>query len=294
MIPNARYRDTPSIIQDEIVTPGGGRKLRYVELTGLEKRDFLFDQGIRATSYERLGEDRPDIVSGIAQFSKSALDSIANHLLSDSVTRVSDELPEPKPKLFHTYGATAKIMFTPAVDTPYTGILREKAPGLARFSYAGPVTGIGVVPGLGLKFPIDGDCPSENLVAMRMLDRQQPLLRFFSKRSHNSVFQNPFTNILPLPRLTNLVMHRQRALRDRRGRRSWAASNARQFREDQAERRGGRGGTGCRASSGDFPPDARGEIGLRSRDRFPRRSGTKRQGRNGDLRRPRARRSNMK
>ena len=206
MIPNARYQDTPSIIHNEIVTPGGGRKLRYVELTGLEKREFLFDQGIRATSYERLGEDRPDIVSGIVQFSKSALDSIANHLLSDSVTRVSDELPEPKPKLFHTYGATAKIIFTPAVGTPYTGILREKAPGLARFSYAGPVAGIGVVPGLGLKFFIDGDHPSENLVAMRMLDRQQPLLRFFSKRSHNSVFQNPFTNILPLPRLTNLVM----------------------------------------------------------------------------------------
>src|SRR5262245_45954474 len=122
MIPNARYQDTPSIIHNEIVAPGGDRKLRYVELTGLEKRDFLFDQGIRATSYERLGEDRPDILSGIVQFSKSALDSITHHLLSDSVTRVSDELPEPKPKLFHTYGATAKITFTPEIGTPYTGI----------------------------------------------------------------------------------------------------------------------------------------------------------------------------
>ena len=97
-------------------------------------------------------------------------------------------------------------MFVPEPGTPYTGILSEPVPGLARFSYAGPVIGIGVVPGLGLKFLIDGDHPSENLVAMRQLDRQQPIWRRFSTRSHNSVFQNPFTNILPAPRFTNLVM----------------------------------------------------------------------------------------
>ena len=41
---------------------------------------------------------------------------------------------------------------------------------------------------------------------MAKLDRQQPLWRFFSTASHNSVFQNPFTNILPLPSLANLTM----------------------------------------------------------------------------------------
>jgi hypothetical protein len=145
-------------------------------------------------------------MSGLLQFSKSALQSIANHLLSTTLTRISDEFEEPKLKLFHTYGATAKIQFTPEPNTPYTGIFSEIAHALARFSYAGPVAGIGVVPGLGLKFPIDGDHPSENLVVMRKLDRQQPLWRFFSTRSHNSVFQNAFTNILPSPRLTNLIM----------------------------------------------------------------------------------------
>jgi hypothetical protein len=102
MILNARYHDTPSIIHDQITTVRAGRTLAYAELTGLEKRDYLFDRGIRPTSYENYrDEGRPDVVSGFVQFSKSALESFANHLLSESLTRVSDELEEPKPKLFH-------------------------------------------------------------------------------------------------------------------------------------------------------------------------------------------------
>jgi len=198
------YQDTPSIIHADITTVRTGQTLKYSALTSREKRDYLFDQGIRPTAYEN--GTRPDVMSGLLQFSKSALQSIANHLLSATLTRVSDEFEEPKIKLFHTYGTTAKIQFTPEPNTPYTGIFSEVAHGLARFSYAGPVAGIGVVPGLGLKFPIDGDHPSENLVVMRKLDRQQPLWRFFSTHSHNSVFQNAFTNILPAPRLTNLIM----------------------------------------------------------------------------------------
>lgn len=198
------YQDTPSIIHADITTVRSGETLKYSQLTGEEKRDYLFEQGIRPTGYGN--ETRPDVMCGLLQFSKSALESIANHLLSTTLTRVSDEFEEPKLKLFHTYGATAKIRFTPEPATPYTGIFSEIAPGLARFSYAGPVAGIGVVPGLGIKFPIDGDHPSENLVVMRKLDRQQPIWRFFSTRSHNSVFQNAFTNILPAPRFTNLIM----------------------------------------------------------------------------------------
>lgn len=199
------YSDTPSIIHNEIATARPGRKLRYVELTGVEKRDYLFEHGIRATAYVD-DASLPDVKYGLLQFSRSALKSIANHLLSETLTRVSDELPEPKPKLFHTYGTTAKIVFIPEPDTPYSGILAERVPGLARFSFAGPVSAVGVVPGLALKFPIDGDQPSQNLVAMAKLDPQAPLWRFFSTSSHNSVFQNPFTNILPHPSFANLTM----------------------------------------------------------------------------------------
>lgn len=207
MIPGYEYKDTPSIIHREITTARSNQSLKYSDLTALEKRDYLFDQGIRPTAYENYqNEGRPDVILGLVQFGRSAIKSIVNHLLSETITRESDELEEPKPKLFHTYGTTAKIVFNPEPDTPHTGLLREQAHGLLRFSYAGPVAGIGVVPGMGLKFPVDADHRSENMVAMRKLDRQQPFWYFFSKRSHNSVFQNVFTNILPPPRFFNLTM----------------------------------------------------------------------------------------
>lgn len=207
MIQGHRFEDTPSLLGRTITGVRPGQALRYAELTAREKRDYLFDEGVRPTAYERFpGEARPDVIPGLVQFTGSAWESITSHLLARTLTRESDELETPKPKLFHTYGATAEILFTPEADTPYTGLLGETAPGLARFSYAGPVRGVGVVPGLGWKFPVAGDRPSENAVFMRKLDRQQPVSRFLSTDSHNSVFQHPFTNILPLPRQVNLVM----------------------------------------------------------------------------------------
>jgi hypothetical protein len=202
------YKSTPSIIQrTDIGTARPGQKLRYADLTASEKRDYLFDQGIRPTAYGTGDNgEKPDVIHGLLQFSEAALQSVHNRTLSQTLTRVSDELEEPKRKLFHTYGATAKIAFVPETATPYTGLFAQRASGLARFSYAGPVLAIGVVPGLGLKFLLDGDRPSQNLVAMRKLDRQQPLVHALSQDSHNSVFQNPFTNFLPDPSMVNVTM----------------------------------------------------------------------------------------
>jgi hypothetical protein len=185
---------TPSIVGRQItsVPRSGGQSLTYNQLTALEKRDYLFETGIRATVHATL----PDVTLGVPLFLGSALDSFAHHLLRDTVTRVGDELETPKNKLFHTYGTTAKVQFTPDLATPYTGLFAENAAGLLRFSYAGPVIGIGIVPGLGLKLLIDGDHPSENAVLMRMLDGQ----------SEHSVFEHPFTNLLPDPNLTNAIM----------------------------------------------------------------------------------------
>lgn len=180
-----------SILEGDTVIARMGR--RYAELTGEEKRDYLFEQGIRPTAYP--GSEFPDVVGGQIQFTKAALQTFHQHSLADTLTRVGDEFDQPTLKLFHTYGSTAKIVFVPEPGTPYTGIFKEGAHGLARFSYAGPVSGVGVVPGLGLKFLLDGDRPSENLVVMRKLDPQE-LLPF---PAHNSVFQNAFTNILPNP-----------------------------------------------------------------------------------------------
>jgi hypothetical protein len=174
--------DAPAIVDDT-----------FDALTALEKRDFLFDHGIRPTAYVH---GLPDTHLGVTQFTESAVESFAEQLLRDTITRVGDELGTPKHKLFHTYGTTAKIRFTPADDTPYSGIFQDSAPGLLRFSYAGPMIAVGIVPGLGLKFPIDGAHPSENAVLMRGLDRQ----------SGPSVFAHPFSNLLPDPSPLNVIM----------------------------------------------------------------------------------------
>jgi hypothetical protein len=184
--------DTPSIVGQQITSFRGGQTLTYSQLTAIEKRDYLFETGIRATAHATL----PDVTLGVPLFLGSALDSYAHHLLRDTVTRLGDELETPKHKLFHTYGTTAKIRFTPDAGTPYTGLFAENAVGLLRFSYAGPVIGVGIVPGLGLKLLTDGDHPSENSVMMRMLDGQ----------SEHSVFEHPFTNRLPDPNATNVIM----------------------------------------------------------------------------------------
>jgi hypothetical protein len=185
--------DTPSIVGRPITSFRGGQSLTYSQLTAVEKRDYLFEAGIRATAHTTL----PDVTLGVPLFLGSALDSFAHHLLRDTVTRVGDELETPKHKLFHTFGTTAKVRYTPDPTKPYTGLFAETTAGLLRFSYAGPVLGIGIVPGLGLKLLVDGDHPSENAVMMRMLDGQ----------SEHSVFEHPFTNRLPDPNLTNAIMH---------------------------------------------------------------------------------------
>jgi hypothetical protein len=202
---DASFEDIPSLTgSDSIIWVRPGEKLRYVELTAREKRDYLFDLGIRATAY---AGELPDVVKGLFEFAGSAVDAIERDSLSLTLTRSGDELERPQHKLFHTYGTTAKIVFTPLPGTPYSGLFAQSAPGLARFSYAGPTLAIGVVPGLGLKFPLDYDHASQNVVLMRKLDRQQPLTDALSQDRYNSVFQNCFTNILPSPSATNVTMH---------------------------------------------------------------------------------------
>lgn len=54
-----------------------------------------------------------DIRLSLVKFERSALNSIVYNLWSDSMIHSSDEFKESKPKLFHTYGTTAKVVFTP-------------------------------------------------------------------------------------------------------------------------------------------------------------------------------------
>ncbi|MGI8915104.1 MAG: hypothetical protein ACR2JY_15180 [Chloroflexota bacterium] len=64
--------DAPSIIDREITDFRGGVTLRYSNLTACEKRDYLFEAGIRATAYAN--DQRSsllDIHYGLLQFAES-------------------------------------------------------------------------------------------------------------------------------------------------------------------------------------------------------------------------------
>ena len=95
---NTAYQDTPSIIQrTDIDCARLDQKVPYAKLNAREKRDFLFDFGIRPTAYGSANNgDKPDVVHGLFEFSESALQSVKQHALSQTLTRVSDELEEPK------------------------------------------------------------------------------------------------------------------------------------------------------------------------------------------------------
>jgi len=71
------YQNTPSIIAQEITSFRGGQRLAYGDLTGPEKRDYLFDAGIRATTYanEPAGS-RPGRLPG----GRSGPGSLSSHL----------------------------------------------------------------------------------------------------------------------------------------------------------------------------------------------------------------------
>jgi len=122
------YQNTPSILAREITSFRGGQRLAYGDLTGREERDYLFDAGMGATAYaDEPSGSRPDVRQGLLQFTASALNSIAHHVLAETVTRSSDELEIPKPKLFHVPTEAARRASNPALD--FRDDLAQNIPG---------------------------------------------------------------------------------------------------------------------------------------------------------------------
>ena len=97
--------ETPSIVGQPITTFRDGQSLSYGQLTAVEKRDYLFDAGIRATAHTTL----PDVTLGVPLFLGSALGSFAHHSLRDTVTRVGDELETPSVTSGRVVCAVARI-----------------------------------------------------------------------------------------------------------------------------------------------------------------------------------------
>lgn len=155
--------------------------------SALSKREYIYGR-VAASSYASL----PPLSEGFILGAKGSRILTHPQDLALTLTAVSDELPADRRhiKVIHTFGTVAKFAFIadPAAPVKYTGLF-QGGQGIMRFSYAGPPHLIGNVPGLGLKFLIDGK-PSENMVVMHSLGGQG---------APTSVFLRTFTNILPEP-----------------------------------------------------------------------------------------------
>jgi hypothetical protein len=103
----------------------------------------------------------------------------------------NDERPARR-KPFHSEGTSALFKWTPSQSSRYTGIFRTPTCSLISLSYGVNPELLGYIPGLALKFFIDGQ-PSTNIHLMETFDgKEEP--DFFS------IASLPMTNWLEAPK----------------------------------------------------------------------------------------------
>jgi hypothetical protein len=105
--------------------------------------------------------------------------------LAQSFDLAEDVRPD-REKVFHPHGTVAQVRFEPDPSTPYTGIWRSGAAGVARLSLGADDRQY--ISGIAVKLFVDGQ-PSVNLHAIPGLDAQQS--RDFFERSPSSSIPDP-------------------------------------------------------------------------------------------------------
>ncbi len=138
----------------------------FEALTADEKAQVFWNDLILKTEYPAV--ERPDLVmTGARQMASVAL--FPSRLVR--TFRRTDDMMEPtRPKIIHTAGAVAAIIFEPTEASRFTGVLarppRGGAKGILRLSLAiPPKAKKAITPGIGLKLFVDGK-PSLDLLAM--------------------------------------------------------------------------------------------------------------------------------
>jgi hypothetical protein len=136
----------------------------YESWIGKDKQTYLWEKQILPTQYSELPElSSSGWINLLNNF--SSLDSLPTFHYS------SDETPEGHVKLIHRFGTVANVEFVPAGLSGLTGIFESGAVGLIRFSLAADPAVVGYVPGIALKWFVDGQ-PSLNGFFMPSLEGQ--------------------------------------------------------------------------------------------------------------------------
>ena len=153
----------------------------YAFLSANEKQSILW-KNISDTPYSQL-----PALNG----EKGAKFNYSFKTLDKSFTNKGDEFKTDRVKVIHQWGSAVQIEFKVTEETPYTGMFRDGAVGIARLSLALPFVDADddFVPGLAIKLLVDGQ-GSQNLFVMEKLEGQG---------RDTNYFKNTFTNILPNP-----------------------------------------------------------------------------------------------
>ena len=173
-------------LRERVDVEGAG----WEALAGAQKQEALWRE-VAALPHGRL----PRFGSaGVGEALGDTFKAFNRRVLEKTFTSPSGhtaDVREPRTKIFHPFGATAKVRFAPAAGHPYTGLLASGAPGIARLSLATDESSF--IPGMGLKLLVDGQ-PSLNVHAIPNFDGQSS--RDFFLRSLCTTIPEPSS--LPL------------------------------------------------------------------------------------------------
>ena len=157
--------------------PSAAEGPAYDKQSAEAKLQVLQEQ-IEATEYKQLPQwtgREPLALFGLAL---NPFRGVVRDFFNVTLDRNSDVLPEGRKKGIHTYGSTAAVEFIADGNAPFTGLYQGVNYGVIRLSLAAKPTDTTSVPGLAVKFLVDGQ-PSFNFVAMYSLDGQ-PSYNFFA------------------------------------------------------------------------------------------------------------------
>jgi hypothetical protein len=182
-----RYLLLAALVAASCGNPNTGSSLKddQAQVTGCEKADAMWNDKVLPSAYD--SDHLPALTSPSL---KDLITFLSASFVSKSITNHGDELEQGRHKLVHAWGTLARVRLdVPATaQHSYTGMLASGAPcGIARFSLAQAPTKTNSVPGLALKWFVDGNHESANIQVMYSIDGQD---------GHN-FFEHPFANVIP-------------------------------------------------------------------------------------------------
>ena len=140
----------------------------YESRSATEKRDVL-QQLVIESEYDRLPSY--GTLMSLELMTDFLRTTVNTSFFKGAWENDGDLMVNGRAKIIHRYASTATFTFQPTTPAAATGLLSAPAIGIVRIGPAIAPTSTAYVPGMGIKFFVDGQ-PSVNMVAMPSVDGQ--------------------------------------------------------------------------------------------------------------------------